>query len=184
MLVTNNEKFATRAKTFRSHGINIDYKTREKNGSWFYEMTDLGYNYRITDFQCALGLSQLNKLDEFITKRNNIAEKYNEAFSEIAGVTPLINYSEDNLNAYHLYVIKVENRDSIFKKLRDAGIGVNVHYIPVHLHPYYIKELGTSKGDLPIAEQCYEEIISLPIFPSLSLDDINYVVEKVKELLS
>ena len=164
-------------RLFRNHGITTDHRQREKLGSWFYEMTELGHNYRITDLQCALGISQLKKLPEWIKRRNKIAEKYDKCFAGTE-IKPL-KVNDNLLNAYHLYVVKVPNRDGIFKDMRKAGIGVNVHYIPVHLHPYYQNKVGTGKGDCPVAEKVYEQILSLPMFPRLTETEQNSVIKKI-----
>ncbi len=186
MVTTDSDEFTGKLRLFRNHGITTDFRQRQKIGGWFYEMEDLGYNYRITDIQCALGLSQLPKLDGWIARRNGIARKYDEAFSQIDGVEPLVK-GADLLNAYHLYVIRIERekfgvgRDELFAKLREAGIGVNVHYVPVYLHPYYTRELGFSRGLCPVAEQEYEKILSLPMFPALTDSEQEYVIGKIKE---
>jgi perosamine synthetase len=184
MITTDHESFAQRMRVFRNHGITTDHRQRESQGTWIYEMVDLGYNYRITDFQCALGRSQLKKLPAWIEKRNEIARKYDNAFQTIEGVIPL--KKDDHVkHAFHLYVVRLEaerigkNRTQIFNELRSAGIGVNVHYIPVHLHPYYRNQLGTKRGDCPIAEGAYEQILSLPIYPKMSDTDVEFVIEQV-----
>lgn len=188
VITTNDEELYRKIIIFRAHGI-----TREKElllnkeeGSWYYEQLELGYNYRITDIQCALGISQLGKIDAFIKRRRELAEKYNEYLSQIDGViTP---YEADYSNSsWHLYVIQIElekfkvGRKEIFEALKAENIGVNVHYIPVYYHPYYQK-LGYRKGLCPNAERVYERIITLPLFPGMSekdLQDVVYAVEKV-----
>ncbi len=177
MAVTDKAEFADRMKRFRNHGINVDYKQREKMGSWYYEMTDLGYNYRMTDFQCALGLSQLKKLDGWVERRQQIAKRYDQAFADVEGVEPLSQLT-DRTNAYHLYVVKITQKDraEVFASLRDNGIGVNVHYIPVHLHPYYRDRFGYGPGLCPVAERAYEQIISLPMFPGLTDGEVGKVI--------
>ena len=178
-VTTNSKDFYEKLRLFRNHGITSDHRQREKQGAWFYEMIDLGYNYRITDFQCALGSSQLKKLTRWIKERGEIAKRYNDAF-EGTNITPLGN--RDNiLNAYHLYVVKIFDRDDVFSKLREAGVGVNVHYIPVYLHPYY-QNLGYEKGLCPIAEEAYSKILSLPIFPALTSQEQQYIINTVKEV--
>lgn len=173
MAVTNDERLAARMRAFRGHGITTTASQREKSGAWFYEMTDLGYNYRITDFQCALGSSQLKKLDGWLTDRNQLARQYDSSFAGVADVQPL-QVSTDVFHAYHLYVVKTPARDIRFKQLRAAGIGVNVHYIPVYFHPYYQK-LGYRKGLCPTVEAEYEKIITLPLWPGLNGEDIERV---------
>jgi len=181
MILTDDEILARKLQLFRNHGITTDHRQRSESGAWFYEMTNLGYNYRISDIQCALGKSQLKKLAGWITQRQNIAQRYDRAFSSCGVVTPLTQL--DNVsNAFHLYVIRLAdslNRNEIFSRLRDAGIGVNVHYVPVYMHPYYRNEQGASTGICPVAEAVYEQIISLPIFPALSDVDQQTVIETV-----
>jgi len=185
MILTDDEILARKLQLFRNHGITTDHRQRAETDSWFYEMTDLGYNYRISDIQCALGKSQLKKLAGWITQRQNIARRYDRAFSNCGVVTPLTQ-SDNVSNAFHLYVIRLAsslNRNEIFTKLRNAGIGVNVHYVPVYMHPYYRNELGTSTGMCPAAEEAYEQIISLPIFPALSDADQQTVIDTVLDIV-
>jgi perosamine synthetase len=152
-------------------------------------MTDLGYNYRLTDFQSALGISQLKRLQEWVEIRQRIAGEYNAAFADVPAITPL--HTASNLShAHHLYVVQLDpsklncDRKEVFAALRAEGIGVNVHYIPVHLHPYYRARFGTKTGMCPVAESAYQRILSLPIFPSMSNDDIQDVIEAVKKVVS
>ncbi|MFA6569405.1 MAG: UDP-4-amino-4,6-dideoxy-N-acetyl-beta-L-altrosamine transaminase [Victivallales bacterium] len=181
MILTDNADFAGKMRMFRGHGITTDYRQREEKGSWFYEMVELGYNYRITDFQCALGISQLKKLPGWIIRRQSIATEYDNAFKNNPSIIP-IEKSPDISHAYHLYVVRIEkaDRNSIFTELRNAGIGVNVHYIPVHLHPYYRKTFGTGEGLCPIAEKAFGKIISLPVFPGLRDEELKTVITKIK----
>ena len=147
-------------------------------------MTELGYNYRITDFQCALGISQLKKLPGWITLRQKIASEYDNAFKNNPSIIPIIK-SPNVSHAYHLYVVKIEtgDRNRIFTELRNAGIGVNVHYIPVHLHPYYRKTFGTGEGLCPVAENAFTQIISLPMFTGLRDEDVEEVIKQVNTVL-
>jgi perosamine synthetase len=187
-ITTNDSNMAERMRVFRNHGITSDFRKREAMGSWFYEMVDLGYNYRITDIQCALGLSQLKKLPEWIKRRNEIASYYNHAFRELYGIEPL-KVKSHVLHAYHLYVVKLNRkelqakRDDFFSALRKEGIGVNVHYIPVHLHPFYKERFKTSSGDCPVAEEAYKKLISLPIYPKLTKDDLDSIIKTIKKNL-
>ena len=183
MITTNNKIYMKRIRSFRNHGISTDHRERAEQGSWFYEMNDLGYNYRITDFQCALGISQLNKLPDWIDRRNKIAKIYNDALNLHDYIEPL-KVDVNNVHAYHLYVVKIDfknliiDRSELFLKLRESGIGVNVHYIPVHLHPYYKESFKMKEGMFKHAEQAYEQIISLPIFPRIST--LTEIIDKSK----
>ena len=184
MVVTANSEWAQRIRRFRNHGISSDFKQRAHEGSWFYEMVELGFNYRLTDFQSALGISQLGKLSGFVRKRQAIADIYNQAFASVQGVSPLAVRS-DVAHAYHLYVTRIASetlgitREALFAALRAEGIGVNVHYIPVHLHPYYRQKFGTGRGLCPVAEEAYERILSLPVFPSMAVGEVDRVVSAV-----
>ncbi|MFC2095148.1 UDP-4-amino-4,6-dideoxy-N-acetyl-beta-L-altrosamine transaminase [Candidatus Bipolaricaulota bacterium] len=188
MITTDDPKLARRMRVFRNHGITTDHQKREQQGSWFYEMVDLGYNYRLTDLQCALGLSQLRKLSEWVKHRQEIAQRYNTAFAEISAVRPL-DAREDVSHAYHLYVIRLDleqvrcTRTEVFAALRAEGIGVNVHYIPVHLHPFYRERFGTAPGMCPTAEAAYEELLSLPIFPRMVDQDAEDVITAVRKVI-
>lgn len=184
MIVTNDEKLYEKLVLFRSHGITRNEKFMHKNeGGWYYEQIDLGYNYRITDIQCALGVSQMKKLDKFVAKRRELVERYNEAFKDVDGVV-CPKQAEGCNNSYHLYVIQVPEgrRKEIFDKLRNAGIGVNVHYIPVYKHPYY-QENGYKDVCCKNAEAVYANFISLPLYYNLTFEEQDYVIEKVKEFV-
>ena len=187
MTVTNNEKYYKRIKAFLTHGITKDYKDREKNASHYYEMVDLGYNYRIPDLLCALGISQMNKIDIFIKRRQEIAKIYDEKLKSFNNY--LVPLRQKYESAYHIYVIKLNlqnlkvDRDTIFKALKAEGIGVNVHYMPIHLHPYYKNNLGTYNGMMPVAEKVYKQIITLPIFPTMTEKDIEEVVNSIKKII-
>jgi perosamine synthetase len=260
MVTTDNPEFTERMRLFRNHGItrnpdkfvyrhptNFEQQITDNdfqrttttgqrstvNGQWYYEMQDLGYNYRITDFQCALGVSQLQKLPEFLQRRREIAAQYDEALADIPGIEPLglradvlpakqstlhaprsmlhaprpSPSSSDpltsppasperagsrwragalcSLHSYHLYVVKVDSgalgidRATFFTNLPEKGIGVNVHYIPVHLHPFYRQKFHTGPSLCPVAEKTYEQIISLPMFPGMTDQDVERVIETV-----
>jgi len=183
MITTDDSNLAERMRRFRNHGIDADHASRAEQGTWYYEMTELGYNYRITDFQCALGLSQLEKLPSFVQRRREIAGLYDREFASVKGLTPLYT-CPDVMNSYHLYVIRVKERDRIFAQLRKKGIGVNVHYFPVHLQPYYRKHFGTGEGLCPVAEEAYRHILSLPMFPQLTDEQTNYVISSIEEAIN
>jgi perosamine synthetase len=186
MIVTDNEELAARLRLFCNHGISSDFRQRDEKNSWFYEMLELGYNYRITDFQCALGLSQLKKLQSYIEVRRRIAARYDKAFASVPAIQPLT-VQKDVLHAYHLYVIKLIpeilgfSRKDLFHKLRNRGIGANVHYIPVHLHPYYRKHFKTHANLCPVAEKAYEQILSIPLYPGMTDKDIQIVINAIFE---
>lgn len=183
MILTNNQEFYEKLRIFRHHGI----VNRDK-GSWYHEIHNPGYNFRITDFQCALGISQLRKLDFFINRRREIADRYNEAFSKMEEIiTPV---EEEKVKAvYHIYVIQLRTeilkagRKEIFEALRAENIGVNVHYIPVHLHPYYQRVFGYKEGDYPKAERYYDRTVTLPLFPKMTDEDAEDVIEAVKKVI-
>ena len=189
MVTTDDAVFAQRMRRFRNHGIATDHRERQSRGEWFYEMVDLGYNYRITDFQCALGMSQLHKLNEWIDRRQRIAGRYSGAFEDLPGIRPLAVRPQVS-HAYHLFVIRVDakdagiTRDQLFRTLREQGIGANVHYIPVHLHPFYRSRFNTGAGLCPVAEHAYREILSLPVFPGMTDEDVETVIEAVKKAVS
>ena len=182
MVTVESFEVAHRLRRFRNHGVSSDHCQREQEGSWYYEMVELGFNYRLSDIQCALGLSQLKRLSGFIRRRQEIAARYDSACGELGAVRPL-RVRPDVAHAYHLYVVRLDSgslavgRARIFAALRAEGIGVNVHYLPVYLHPFYRERFGTGPGLCPNAEAAYEAILSLPIFPAMSDDDAGDVVE-------
>ena len=183
MILTNDEKLYERLKLFHTHGITREESLMqakdENEGSWYYQQIELGYNYRMTDIQAALGCSQMKKLDYYIGKRRNIAQRYDEAFETVEEiVTPY--QLKGVVSGWHLYVIQVpgKKRKKIFECLRKNGIGVNVHYIPVYKHPYY-QSHGYDTVICPNAEKLYEGIISLPIYPALTAEDQEYVIKTI-----
>jgi len=181
VVTTDDAELAAHMRRFRNHGMSADARAREEQGSWFYEIVELGFNYRLTDFQCALALSQLNKLDTWIARRREIAARYDDAFSELDVVRPLA-VREAVTHAYHIYVVQLDadrirgGRAAFFAALRAEGIGVNVHYVPVHLHAYYREHYGTGPGLCPQAERAYERIVTLPLFPGMTDADADDVV--------
>ena len=161
---------------FRS-GITKDPELMQENdGGWYYEMVELGYNYRLTDMQAALGISQLKRADEGLKRRKEIAFKYDEAFKNISEIKGQSGYVDGH--AYHLYIIRTERRKELYDFLRTKNIFCQVHYIPVHTFPYYIN-LGWKKGDFPFAEKYYEECLSLPMFPTLTVDEQHLVIDTI-----
>lgn len=181
MITTNDPALARQMRVFRNHGITTDHREREQQDSWFYEMVDLGYNYRLTDFQCALGLSQLRKLPGWVARRQEIACAYDGALAGLPTVRSLA-VRAGVIHAYHLYVIQLsldslqKTRAEVFTAFRAEGIGVNVHYLPVHLHPFYRERFGTGLGQCPVAEAVYEQILSLPIFPTMNCQNVDEVI--------
>lgn len=185
MITTNSKELYDKLILFRSHGITRDERFLEKNeGGWYYEQLDLGYNYRITDIQCALGISQMKKLERFVERRREIAQRYNEAFADIKGIR-IPKQEAGCHNSWHLYVIQVleKDRKEVFDALRSKNIGVNVHYIPVYKHPYYQKN-GYKEVCCRNAEQYYINAISIPMYPLLSKEEQEYVIETIKEIVT
>lgn len=188
MIVTDETELAERMRRFRNHGISMDSRQRTDCGTWYYEMQDLGYNYRITDFQCALGIGQLHNLPEFLKRRRQIAVQYNDFFSCLQEVEPL-EVSGDSLHAYHLYVVKVKSsepetgRELFFRKMRANGIHVNVHYIPVHMHPFYRKRFHTYPELCPVAKKAFESILSFPIYPAMKDSEVQRVISNVNNIV-
>ncbi len=182
MITTNNLDFANRTRTFRNHGITTDHRERTQTGTCFYEMRELGYNYRLSDVQCALGISQLRKLPAWVRRRCEIAQQYDRTFAASSTARPLLS-GVNVSHAYHLYVVAVGfDRDMLLSKLRKRKIGANVHYIPVHLHPFYRLHYQTKPGLCPVAEEAYRHIVSLPIFPRMTDADVQRVVSAVEEI--
>jgi len=183
MITTNNKSLYEKLLLYRTHGITKDENILEENhGGWYYEMHELGYNYRLSDIQAALGVSQLDRAHEGVRLRNEIAQKYNLAFKDYNKIqTPFV--SSNIYHAYHLYIIQIVDRKGLFDFLREHKIYTQVHYIPVHLQPYY-KRLGWQKGDLPIAESYYEQCLSLPMFPTLSKEEQEFVIDKIIEFVT
>jgi perosamine synthetase len=189
MVTTDAPELAQRMRIFRNHGITTDHRQREKNGSWFYEMVELGYNYRMSDFQCALGLTQLSKLPAWIARRRGIAAAYDCALADVPEVRSL-RVRPDVGHAYHLYVVQLRlerlrvDRARIFAALRAENIGVNVHYIPAHLHRYYRQHFVTGPGGCPVAEEAYGRLLTLPLFPAMTEQDVADVIAAVLKVCS
>jgi len=181
-VLTNNYKFYQRLILFRTHGITKDPKLfiNKNEGPWYYEMQDLGFNYRLTDIQAALGLSQLVKLSKFIKVRQKIAGFYQRQLKNISNIK-FLTVPKNRTSSWHLFPIQIRNisffqKTLLVKMLHKANIKVQVHYIPVHLQPYYTKKFGYKKGDFPISEKFYQEEISIPIYPNLTKNELNYVL--------
>ena len=189
MVTTDRVDFAESLRRFRNHGITSDARQRQSEGQWFYEMTALGFNYRLTDLASALGLSQLSKLDDNLSRRREIARRYNHALRELDAI--MLPAVRDEINpAWHLYPIRLNlekltaDRPKVFRALRAENIGVNVHYIPVHLHPYYRNRFGYRGGEFPVAENAYERLISLPMFHGMSDQDVEDVIAAIRKVTS
>jgi perosamine synthetase len=189
MVATNDARLAETLRRFRNHGISSEARQRQESGQWFYEMVLLGFNYRLTDIACALGLSQLGKLSANLARRREIAARYTAAFRTVPGLIPPSVRAGVN-PAWHLYPIRIDlakltvDRGQIFRALRAENIGVNVHYIPVHLHSYYRDQIGHSDGECPVAEAAYEQLISLPMFHGMTDGDVGDVVRAVNKVIS
>jgi UDP-4-amino-4,6-dideoxy-N-acetyl-beta-L-altrosamine transaminase len=197
VITTNSKKIYERLVRLRNHGMTRDETLFDNNdmafsesGSlnpWYYEMVELGYNYRITDIQCALGLTQLDKLDKFIAKRQKIAKRYQKAFTKNVLISPL--YEFDKGSSYHLYIIRVDfsqislNKADFFNKLISNDIGIMVHYIPINKQPYY-RSLGYGSESIPVMDRYYEECISIPIFPELKIEDQDYIISTIIDLVN
>jgi perosamine synthetase len=188
MVTTNDARLAETLRRFRNHGISSEARERQESGQWFYEMVLLGFNYRLTDIACALGLSQLDKLAANLKRRREIAAQYSSAFRDLRGLaTPTVH---DDVNpAWHLYPVRLKlemlgtKRGEIFRALRAENIGVNVHYIPVHKHPYYRERFPSSHG-YPVAEDAYERLISLPMFHAMTAQDVGDVIRAVSKVVT
>ena len=184
MAMTNDPELASRMAMLRTHGITRDpgLLRSKPDGPWYYEQIGLGLNYRMTDIQAALGLSQFQRLDDFVARRRQLAERYDEAFESLPLARPW--QHPDSRSSWHLYVIRVDRtqRARAFEQLRAVGIGVNLHYIPVPHHPYY-RDLGFDPADWPEAERYYSEAITLPLYPDLTEDEQDRVIASVKDVL-
>lgn len=185
-VATDNEEFASRIRQFRNHGISLDFRQRQARKTWAYEMVDLGWNYRLTDFQCALGLSQLKKLPQWIRARNAIAAWYDNLFEPFSDAIRIVHPRKTidqgkRVHGRHLYVIRVppEKREKAFCDLREAGVGANVHYIPIHMHPFYRRQYGTCDGMCPVSERAFRELLTLPLFPRLAFEEVRRIASTV-----
>ena len=189
-VLTNDPVIDEKVRRLRTHGITKEPNQLEKNdGPWYYEMHEVGYNYRITDFQCALGSSQLKKLDQFVQKRSEIAKRYDESFSNVDNL--IIPETPNSVeHAYHLYPLQIDfdklalTKSKLFEKMKESGINLQVHYFPIHLQPFYRKNYGFKTGDFPVSENFYRNEVSLPIYPDLSTGDVEFVINSIKEIIS
>lgn len=189
LAVTNDAEIAQKLELYRSHGITRDpsLMTREPDGPWYYQQVALGYNYRMTELQAALGESQMQRLDSFVARRHELAERYDSMLSDLAVETPW--RDPECYSAFHLYVIRLKleeigkSQRAVFEALRKKGVGVNIHYIPVHTQPYYTA-MGFKTGDFPFAERYYYNALSIPLFTALTDDDQRIVVEALREALT
>lgn len=176
MVVTDDDAAAETMRRFRNHCMD---RAHDERDGWEYDVTGLGWNYRLSDLHCALGLSQLPKLDGWLKRRREVAARYDRTLADLDGVAPL-DVSADVEHGYHIYVVRVDRavggRAEVFKAMRDAGVGVNVHYRPVHMHPYHRNRLGTGPGDCPVTEAAYEEILTLPMHAGLTGDQVDRIV--------
>lgn len=189
IVLTNNKELYEKLKLYRSHGItrDSDLMTQEADGPWYYQQIELGFNYRMTDMQAALGCSQMDSLDEFVARRRYLVKRYNEKLKNLPLRTP---YQDEATNpSWHIYIIRVDftkvklSKKEIFARMRDRGIVLNLHYIPVHTQPYY-RKLGFQKGDFPVSEKYYEEAITLPLYYDLTDEQQDEVIEALKEVLA
>jgi UDP-4-amino-4,6-dideoxy-N-acetyl-beta-L-altrosamine transaminase len=187
--VTNDVELAKKMSLLRSHGITRDAgeMTQEPDGPWYYQQIALGFNYRMTELQAALGVSQITRLDEYVARRHALARRYDALLADLPVTLPW--QSPDGYSGLHLYVIRLQlsrvprSHRAVFESLRQQGIGVNLHYIPVHLQPYYAR-MGFAAGDFPEAERYYAEAISLPMFPALTDEDLGHVIEALRRSLA
>lgn len=183
MATTNNPELYKKLYHYRTHGITKDPDLLQKNdGGWYYEMQDLGFNYRLTDFQAALGITQLARADKGLERRQEIARIYDEAFRNIPDIK-IPKRAKDLYHAFHLYIVQVPDRKGLYDFLHENGIYAQVHYVPLHLMPYY-QQLGNKKGDLPVVEEYYDHCLSLPMYPTLTDEEQSYVIEKVIEYVT
>lgn len=188
IVLTNNKELYEKLKLYRSHGItrDSDLMTQEADGPWYYQQIELGFNYRMTDMQAALGCSQMDSLDEFVARRRYLVRRYNEKLKDLPLRTPY--QSEDTNPSWHIYIIRVDftkvvlSKKEIFARMRDRGIALNLHYIPVHTQPYY-RNLGFKKGDFPVSETYYEEAITLPLYYDLTDEQQDQIIQALKDVL-
>ena len=188
LATTNSKDLAEKMQLYRSHGITRDESlmTDRADGAWYYQQVDLGFNYRMTELQAALGVSQMNRLNEFITKRHILQERYDSLLGSLPIIKPY--QDKDSYSALHLYSIQIDldkankNRQQVFNELREGGIGVNVHYIPIHIQPYY-RQFGFKDGDFPISESYYNRALTIPLFHSMTFNQQDQTVSILRKIL-
>ena len=186
--ITNNQKLAEKMRLLRAHGVtrNRELMTAEPDGDWYYQQIDLGFNYRMTDIQAALGIGQMQRLDKFIAKRHKLCQMYDKSFDDLPIIKP--HQDKDSYSALHLYPIQVDknktnkSRGQVFNKLRENGIGVNVHYIPIHIQPYY-QQFEFKIGDFPNAESYYKQTISMPLFHMMTTEQHSKIINELRRAL-
>jgi len=188
MLTTDDAELGRKFRIFRNHGITTDFRERETKGTWHYDMAELGYNYRLSDLQCAMGVTQLSKAPSWTQRRGKIASHYDALFHNHPQVQPLAKLT-DRTHAYHLYVVKLQGewagrRTEFFIKMRALGVALNVHYRPVYQHSFYVKKYGNQDGRCPVAEEVYENMVSLPIFASMSEQELEEITTGLRAVLS
>jgi perosamine synthetase len=187
-VATNNDEYASLMRSLRNHGIDQDLAQRQAKATWSYDMVRLGYNYRLSDLQCALGLNQIKKLPGWLARRRSLAAAYDAALADLPGVEPLA-LRPGVAHAYHIYVVLLDleqltvDREQVFAALRKEGIGVNVHYRPVHLHSFYSERFGTGPGLCPVAEDAGNRMLTLPMFPTMSDQDLTDVVRALEKVI-
>lgn len=184
MVVTNNDDYAKRIKIMRLHGFDRDAWNRYTSDkpAWFYSIVAPGFKYNMTDISAAMGIHQLKKADVFFERRNEIARKYNEAFSDLKKITPPKQINPEDKHAYHLYIMKIPQRDLFIEKMSEKKIGTSVHFIPLHLHPYWRGKYKLQDEDFPTALQNFQEVVSLPIYTKMSDDEVGRVIQSVREV--
>lgn len=191
MITTASDEMAQRIKTMRLHGINRDIwdRYRANTSNWYYEVVEPGFKYNMSDIMAAIGIHQLKKVKRFQQRRQEIAERYTEAFTDLPLQTPCVAHPEDT-HSWHLYIIQLEleklkiGRDEFIEKMAENGIGTSVHFIPLHLHPYWRDRYGFKPDDFPVASDCYRRAVSLPIYTKMTDDDVDRVITAVKDLLA
>lgn len=190
MITTNNDEIAEKVRIMSLHGMSrAAWNRYNKGGSWYYEVEYPGFKYNMTDLQAALGLHQLAKLETMQNIRTKYAQMYNEAFKDLPGIT-IPKQVEGNRHAWHLYTLRINhdilsiNRNEFIEKLNELDIGTSVHFIPVHMHPYYRKTFGCNEGDLPVTEKIFNEILSIPLYPGMTEDDVEYIINSIKTIVN